>query len=278
MKKNKTYFTTGEFAKIFGIKKQTLFHYDDCGIFKPDLVGDNGYRYYSFTQLETFALILMLRELDLPISEIKANMDKRSPVSLISLLKEKVSEIDNKILELTWSKHYIQSKIRSTIEGINAPIGQVVFENAPDEYYVISDYAGKDDEKEIVEAVGEHFAYCHSLGLYSAYPIGALIPLSSVDKDTYKYSKFYTLVLPDELKVKELGDTNSLFLDKGGNYISIYDNNGYKNIHSNCIKLMDYAREHGLSLGPHFYEDVILDDLSTQGYYNYLVKLSIKVD
>ena len=39
MKKNKTYFTTGEFAKLFGIKKQTLFYYDQCGIFKPDLTG-----------------------------------------------------------------------------------------------------------------------------------------------------------------------------------------------------------------------------------------------
>ena len=29
------YFTTGEFAKLWGVKKQTLFHYDDIGIFQP---------------------------------------------------------------------------------------------------------------------------------------------------------------------------------------------------------------------------------------------------
>lgn len=61
MKSKKTYFTTGEFAKIFDVKKQTLFHYDSCGIFKPDIIGENGYRYYSFTQLETFAIIRTLR-------------------------------------------------------------------------------------------------------------------------------------------------------------------------------------------------------------------------
>ena len=44
MKSKKTYFTTGEFAKIFDVKKQTLFHYDSCGIFKPDIIGENGYR------------------------------------------------------------------------------------------------------------------------------------------------------------------------------------------------------------------------------------------
>ena len=103
MKKNREYFTTGEFAKIFGVKKQTLFYYDECGIFKPDITGENGYRYYSFTQLETFAVILMLRELDVHIDEIKDHMDHRSPERLISLLVSKRNQIDDKISYLEWS-------------------------------------------------------------------------------------------------------------------------------------------------------------------------------
>ena len=59
-------------------------------------------------------------------------------------------------------------------------------------------------------------------------------------------------------------------------YLVLYDNEGYKNIHENCQKLLEYAKQNGLSLGDVFYEDVILDDLSTEGYYSYLVKLSIK--
>ena len=121
MKKNREYFTTGEFAKIFGVKKQTLFHYDQCGIFKPDIVGENGYRYYSFTQLESFAVILMLRELDVHIKEIKEHMDHRSPEGLISLLKSKATQIDDKIDYLKWSKRCIENKIKITREGLNAP-------------------------------------------------------------------------------------------------------------------------------------------------------------
>ena len=60
-------------------------------------------------------------------------------------------------------------------------------------------------------------------------------------------------------------------------FLAIYDNHGYANIHANCLKLMEYAEAHNLTLGDRFYGDVILDDLSTDGYYNYLVKLSIKV-
>ena len=55
----------------------------------------------------------------------------------------------------------------------------------------------------------------------------------------------------------------------------LYDAHGYKNIHANCRRLLAYADAHGLKLDNCFYEDVILDDLSTEGYDKYLVKLSI---
>ena len=274
MKKNRKYFTTGEFARIFGIKKQTLFHYDHCGIFKPDIINENGYRYYSFTQLETFAVILMLRELDVHIDEIKNHMDHRSPESLITLLESKCTQIDEKIDYLNWARNCIENKIKITREGINAPIGEVIFTNDYDEYLVTTDYKGADDEKAVTEAVGDHFAFCQRMGLKSSYPIGAVIPRSSITETGYKYAQFYTVVRPEELTAAGYAGA---VLDQGGNFLAIYDNHGYANIHANCLKLMEYAEAHNLTLGDRFYEDVILDDLSTEGYYNYLVKLSIKV-
>ena len=274
MKKNREYFTTGEFAKIFGVRKQTLFHYDQCGIFKPDIIGENGYRYYSFTQLESFAVILMLRELDVHIDEIKEHMDHRSPESLIALLESKKAQIDDKINYLTWARHYIENKIKITREGLNAPIGEIVFTNDSDEYLVTTDYKGADDEKAVTEAVGDHFAFCQSLGLKGTYPIGAVIPRSSVTESGYKYSRFYTAVRPEELAAA--GYTGAT-LDQGGNFLAIYDNHGYANVHSSCLKLLQYAEAHNLTVGDRFYEDVIWDDLSTEGYYNYLVRISIKV-
>lgn len=275
MKKNKKFFTTGEFARIFGIKKQTLFHYDQCGIFRPDITGENGYRYYSAAQLENFAVISMLRELDVSIAEIKEHMDRRSPESLIALLQSKYVQIDSKIAYLQWSKRYIETKLRTTREGLSATFGQIFFEDAPDELMVTTEYKGADDEKQIMEAVGDHFAFCRSLGLYSAYPIGAMIPVMSVTDTSYKYDKFYTVIHPDEL---QNSDVEAVIRDNGGKYLVIYDNQGYTNVHANCLKLLDYAKINGLTTGECFYEDVILDDFSTDGYYNYLVKLSIRIE
>lgn len=275
MKNKKTYFTTGEFAKIFGIKKQTLFHYDSCGIFKPDIIGENGYRYYSFTQLETFAIIRTLRDLGVHINEIKEHMDNRSPEALIDLLESKKTEIDRKIDSLKWSRVYISKKIEETRCGINAPIDQVLFETADDQFFVMTDYEGKDDEKGIMEAVGEHFAFCQRMNLHSAYPIGAIIPRVSVKDDSYKYSQFYSVIEPSEISRHQPGELVQI---KGGRFLAIYDNHGYANILENCKKLISFAAENNLTLSDKFFEDVILDDLSTEGYYNYLVKLSINIE
>ena len=48
----KTYMTTGELAKLMGITKETLFHYDEIGLFRPAVVMPNGYRKYEIRQTE----------------------------------------------------------------------------------------------------------------------------------------------------------------------------------------------------------------------------------
>ena len=104
--------------------------------------------------------------------------------------------------------------------------------------------------------------------------IGAIIPVDSVTEDSYHYSKFYTLVDPNE--VAPTAGTEPI-VDSGGSYIAVYDHKGYENICELCHLLLDYAKKNHLWLDDSFYEEVILDDFSVPGYYNYLVKVSIRV-
>ena len=93
------YLTTGEFAKIAGVTKHTLFHYDKIGLFRPEVTLENGYRYYSLTQLDEFDVIFMLRELDMPLNEISAYLARRSPGALAELLHEEDRLIGERLLE-----------------------------------------------------------------------------------------------------------------------------------------------------------------------------------
>lgn len=55
------------FARIKGVTKDTLFHYDEIGVFSPALKADNGYRYYYIWQLEAFQAITALRKLGMTL-------------------------------------------------------------------------------------------------------------------------------------------------------------------------------------------------------------------
>ena len=74
-KQSELYFTTGEFAKILGVKKHTLFHYDEIGLFSPVVKDEeNNYRYYFVWQMDTFEVIRALQKLGMPLSEIREYM------------------------------------------------------------------------------------------------------------------------------------------------------------------------------------------------------------
>ncbi|WP_286312032.1 MerR family transcriptional regulator [Romboutsia ilealis] len=78
MKENLIYFTAGEFAKLHHINKRTLHYYDSVGIFSPKHKGENGYRYYTYSQSIDLENILALRELNMSIEEIQNYISKYS--------------------------------------------------------------------------------------------------------------------------------------------------------------------------------------------------------
>ncbi len=267
-KKLKDYFTTGEFARLCQVKKQTLFHYDDIGILTPEIVADNGYRYYSHNQLEIFYTISMLKELDMPLADIKRYLDHRSPRAFLSLLEKQLGEVDEKIKELQWLRRFIHTKMDLTREGISIQKGKILLEEQPEEYFVVTEYTGEDEDKAIAEAVTEHLNFCHSLDIYSAHAIGGMIPVKCfLSGDRYAYSHFYTRV--------EKSEFDSVTVRPAGMFAVCCDNSGYENVEEICRNLLSFARKHGFRPGPHIYEDVLLDEMSAKGYDNYTLKLSL---
>jgi DNA-binding transcriptional MerR regulator len=70
-------FTVKQLSKMAGITPRTLHYYDEIGLLKPSQVGDNGYRYYGEEALLRLQQILLYRELDMPLEDIKDIMGQR---------------------------------------------------------------------------------------------------------------------------------------------------------------------------------------------------------
>lgn len=68
--------TVKEVSVLTGISVRTLHHYDAIGLLKPARVTESGYRLYDEQALGRLQTILLLRELQFPLKEIKEILDR----------------------------------------------------------------------------------------------------------------------------------------------------------------------------------------------------------
>ena len=70
--------TVREVSKLTGVSVRTLHHYDAIGLLKPSRVTEAGYRLYDDTALARLQSILLFRELQFSLKEIRAILDAPS--------------------------------------------------------------------------------------------------------------------------------------------------------------------------------------------------------
>ena len=92
--------TVKEVSKITGVSVRTLHHYDAIGLLNPTKVTDAGYRLYDDTALSRLQTILLFRELQFSLKEIKAILDNPEFDASDALEQQiKLLELQHKRLE-----------------------------------------------------------------------------------------------------------------------------------------------------------------------------------
>lgn len=95
--------TVHEVSTLAGISIRTLHHYDAIGLLSPTKTTEAGYRLYDDSALEQLQLILLFRELQFPLKEIReiinsSNFDRNKALEQqIQLLELKKEHLQNLI-------------------------------------------------------------------------------------------------------------------------------------------------------------------------------------
>lgn len=114
--------TINQLAKIFDISHHQIRYYEEKGLLFPSYTDNNRYRKYSLKEIYQLAQILMLRNLNLSIAQIKEVLTSYEKNDYLSLLKEKSKELSDEIYKLQKIKkaidhHYVNitnQKVNST--------------------------------------------------------------------------------------------------------------------------------------------------------------------
>ncbi|MCY8491166.1 MerR family transcriptional regulator [Bacillus atrophaeus] len=265
----KKYFTTGEFAKLCHVKKQTLFHYDEIGLFSPEIKKENGYRYYSYNQFELFQVIGLFKEVGVPLKRIKQLLKGKTPEDIVALLKEKSFEIENKIKKFKHLQTIIQTKVKLTEQALETDFSSVSFQYLDEEKFMISRNTLNLPERKYIAAISELIRYVQLHELDEGYPVGGIFAREQIlKKDFYNYSHFY-------IKVQEgIEKINYHVRPKGLYAVGYQKGDEAEDAYRRIIQFIEKNR---MRMGEYAYEEYMLDEVVVDGLENQITKILLQV-
>lgn len=269
IQKDKKYFTTGEFAKICNIPKHVLFHYDEIGLFKPAYIKDNGYRYYSYHQYDTFSIINLLKQMGMSLSDIKVYLQQRTPELLLTMLDEKDEEIQKEIRRLKQTREFIHSIKATTKEALNIDVETVRLIHMPEELILCSDNIEETSNKSFASYMEEYVNFYKKNYLEYEDRVGAMISIANIRQQQYTSFQY----LFTRTRHKKSGNTR---LRKAGEYLVTYFKGSYENIHIGYERLLNYADTHNIALGEYAYEEYMISDFSQRDTSQYITMIYIE--
>lgn len=264
--------STGTFAKLCGVPKKTLLYYDEIGLFQPDHVAENGYRYYSYRQFEVLSVILALREIGMPLKEIKEYIDQRTPKNMIRLFQEEDRKIQNEIKKLKQTRQFLQTRIQLTQKVLQTHTNLIQLEEQDREYFAVTDISHIQSMDVFSEAWRTHIQRCTEKGINVGYPDGTMVCVEDIMKGNYlKYAYIFT-------KTNRPVQGIQFFEKPKGIYLAAYHKGPYELTGDTYQKMIAYAKEHNIKLNGYSFEEGMLDELVVLSSEDLLTKISIGIE
>lgn len=260
------YLTVNAFAKMCGVTKHTLYHYEAVGLFKPVYVSENGYRYYSSHQYDQMRFILMLRELGISIEEIKPFVTG-SDCDMESFLKKNIQKIDEEIQKMQRMKKNMAGLIERSREMKSVQPG-TIYEAIVPKMKIMGSAAFK-KAANYEQGILVYAQYCSENQAEASRIFGERMPLENIRKGHYFE---YDYVFID-------ADDSETFNDviEGGRCLCMYYKGTYEKCYEAYQMLMNYAQDRGLVLGPYGYEIYITNNILVQDDDAQITKVFIPI-
>lgn len=270
----KKLFSIGELSKLQSISRQTLIFYDRIGLLCPAYTDpNNGYRYYSASQLDTLDTICILKKIGFSLEEIKAHLKSYTIEDSILALRRQLTAIQQQIQEL----QMIQSRAEHRCEQLEHAFSirdygdTVTVETVRNQYLLLQPVQPPYSLEEVSVATKEAFVRSFREHLPIFYQSGAIIPYRNILEGRYEEASYAFLPIePND----PIADVVAL---PAGLCVCTYHKGDYHSTGRSYQRLLDYCRTHKLTIVSDSYEFAINDYLSTGDEKEYITKIMLYV-
>ncbi|MED9903083.1 MAG: MerR family transcriptional regulator [Lachnospiraceae bacterium] len=274
---NNGYMKTGEFAKACGVKKATIVHYAKIGILEPEMIAENGYAYYSPGQLYDFELIHVLKEMKIPLEEIKDYIENRNgnAQSCRKILAKKLKELQDYRKDLEALERIVSNTIKDIDEYENVRIGvieEIHKEKETPLYIYKMPYRTADEAFSMPAAVRDFISYVTNSFRYENINVVEVVMHKHVMDETFQKTFGGFVARKDSIE-----DPTKVMFMPAGTYLTVAGAKGGNDIVDLYRDLKKYADENGYEVVGNGYERDLLSHIVERDRTNYLVRCYIHV-
>jgi DNA-binding transcriptional MerR regulator len=109
----------GDFSRMTHLSVTALRHYHEVGLLQPaEIDPDSGYRFYAPEQVQIAQVIRRLKDLGMPLDEIKAVLTAPDPAARNHVIAEHMRRMESQLA----ATQAVVSSLRSLLERSRAPV------------------------------------------------------------------------------------------------------------------------------------------------------------
>lgn len=145
-------YSSGEFAKLCGVSKDTLAIYSKKGLLKPAVTKENGYQYYRDEQYMAFSIIKLLKYSGVSISEIHEILNSNDEKEILRILEKSRFQLAQKQAEI-YEMQLAAEKLISSAEKYYSSGKEIRIADFPEEYVLVCDFESAGSGKNLAENI-----------------------------------------------------------------------------------------------------------------------------
>ncbi len=198
-----------EFSRLTGISRDNLRFYDRIGLLCPEQRGENNYRYYARSQLNSAYLISSLRLLEVGLEDIRRYSAGRTPERMLAFFAQQEERIQAEIARLRETSEIMKLRASLAQEALAHAEGAYLLEERPRERIFLCPPApdGLSGEESEIFA----YEYAAGKGVHLGHPAGVLITPDSTasGEPVWRYRLYFKPAADGVTPGSRLGGTPS---------------------------------------------------------------------
>lgn len=272
-------YSIGQASNKADVSTRTLRHYETIGLIKPDLVKENGYRYYTEDTILVISIIKYLQFMDFTLDEIRDfifNADYEDvSVAFNELIKRTSNDIKRLEERLTIIKDWneLMSEASSAfLIGNNTPSIKYIKESELISYPIDFSFYYEDT---VLDLDFANFVKSNNNKITGPvmFYFDSYINRLKCEKENRPIKGLYI-----QKTVKHIQDKKNIFTLRDGFYGSIYHFGNYENLSKSYEKLRSWAKKYRYKLSDEVIERFVVDSWTFRDEKKYVTEILIPIE